>query len=313
MSNSRSSTEGPQLDLTFAGETGNYSDGESEQFLLDLFAEPAERERRVQEALASRPSWPVLYHLSPVRENLLSWYPFAEGASLLEIGAGCGALTGLFCSRVAQVTALELTHTRAEILRRRCSDRSNLRILVGNVEAIPLQPEYDYVTCIGVLEYAERFISGPEPTPAFLTKVASALRPKGTLILAIENRFGLKYWSGSPEDHTGRVFESLEGYPLRPGVRTFGREELAELLHSVGFARLRFYYPLPDYKLPLEIFSDDYLPSDAHPLRPGAVGTDPNPQIHLFHDRLVMDGLIANGLFPPFANSFLIFAEKEGA
>ena len=36
-------------------------------------------------------------------------------------------------------------------------------------------------------------------------------------MLAIENRMGLKYLNGAREDHSGRAFEGIQGYPWGAG------------------------------------------------------------------------------------------------
>ncbi len=59
--------------------------------------------------------FPVLYHLSRVRENILNWYPFQEDATCLEIGSGCGAISGLLCERMKKVVSVELSKQRADI------------------------------------------------------------------------------------------------------------------------------------------------------------------------------------------------------
>jgi len=136
--------------------------------------------------------------------------------------------------------------------------------------------------------------------------VRELIRPHGTLILAIENRFGLKYWAGANEDHTGNLFEGLEGYERRADVRTWGREELQSLLRSHGFASTRFYYPFPDYKLPRLVYSDDWLPSGRE-MPPAAASFD-QERLALFDEGKVAQGFAANGLIAAFAPSFLVVA-----
>lgn len=85
------------------------------------------------------------------------------------------------------------------------------------------------------------------------------LKPEGRLLIAIENRLGLKYFAGAPEDHTDLHFFGINGYPGNQSVRTFSKNELGELLENSGFPFLRFYYPYPDYKFPTEIFTDESL------------------------------------------------------
>ena len=79
------------LDYTFYNGQDQYSDGDIENDLLQLIME----EPDVEKILAEDARWPVLYHFSPVRQNILEWNPFKKDASVLEIGAGCGAISGV--------------------------------------------------------------------------------------------------------------------------------------------------------------------------------------------------------------------------
>ena len=297
------------LDVSAVDDQEKYSDGPSEQKLLELFNE-RDVDSRIAELLGEDVEWELLYHLSPRRRRLLDWYPFKTDARLLEVGAGCGALTGLFAERVAHVTAVELTKQRAELVTLRHRERKNVDVFAGNLTRLKFAAQFDYVSCVGVLEYAGRFVTAPNPYLRLLEMLRAQLSNDGVLILAIENRFGLKYWAGAREDHTGRHFDSLSGYPWHDGVRTFGRSELIELLKSAGFNRHEFYYPMPDYKFPEEIFSDRYRPAAQHGVKPSLF---PSPDMskardYLFDEKLVIDGLTENNLFPDFANSFLVFA-----
>lgn len=299
------------LNLKYINSTDHYSDGDSELELLSVF-QNEDANNKIEAILNSNPTWPLLYHLSPLRRNLLSWYPFKSHGNLLEVGAGCGALTGLFCERLTHVTAVELTKLRAELIYYRHKSCSNLSIIAGNFNDFELDQKFDYVTCIGVLEYAGRFTKSVAPHKTFLSRLKNCLKPGGILILAIENKFGLKYWTGAREDHTGRLFDSLEDYPNVEGIQTFGKHELTCLLDSVGLNKINYYYPLPDYKLPVEIFSDIYPPTLKHNIRPGLLPTvdQSSPRENIFNEKLAMDNIIKNNSFDFFANSFLVLAEK---
>ena len=107
-----------------------------------------------EEMLLDRNDWPTLYHFSPVRENLLEWYDFGEGRSLLEIGAGCGALTGLFCRKLERVLAVDLSQRRSAINATRNRNYSNLEIVVGAIDTIRFNEKFDYITLIGGAECA---------------------------------------------------------------------------------------------------------------------------------------------------------------
>ncbi len=263
-------------------------------------------------ALLKDPSldWPMEYHLSPQRQFLLNWFPFDKNATVLEVGAGCGAITGAFIDAVDSVTAVELIQQRAEIIAHRYRDKKNLRVIAGNINDVIEGELFDYVTCIGVLEYAGKYIDHPQPVQQLLATLKSRLKPGGTLLLAIENAFGLKYWSGAAEDHTAQLFDSIEGYVRPQGIQTFGRKELEDLLNTAGFAAQNWYYPLPDYKMPVEIFSDNYLPTPGHYMRMDLYpARDYGRDREVFFDeQRAWAKIVQEGQFPFFANAFLIAA-----
>jgi len=291
-----------------------YNDGdEVENYILSIYKNNTSK-KKIDDILNDNPSWPVKYHLSPDRHNLLSWFNFKNNSSLLEIGAGCGALTGLFLDKGLDVTAVELSKRRADIIRERFKKFKNLKVLDGDINEKDFSQKFDYVTLVGVLEYAGKYGKGENPYLEMIKDVKKYLKKEGILIIAIENRFGLKYWRGAPEDHTNILFDSLEGYPNYVGIRTFGKKELTDLLIDSGFKKdsISFYYPLPDYKFCYEVFSDKYLPSDEHPVSHNIYPSPhPTENYHLFDEKLVAKGLQENDLFGDFANSFLVFVKNE--
>lgn len=297
-----------RIDLRYYTGRDLYTDGGStEDRLLQLVTEhPAEE---YPEVIAREATWPVLYHLSPVRENILNWFPFQSGERVLELGAGCGAVTGAFLNKGLEVTCVDLSLMRSRINAARHRDADGLRILVGPAERIlpEMAGQYDHVTLIGVLEYAAQFSNAEQPFHTLLRGAASALRDGGSLWVAIENRMGLKYFAGAREDHTGRYFEGLEGYPHGDGPRTFSRRELARLAAECGMTS-RFYYPYPDYKLPVKIYSDEYLPRKGELVR-NWQRLD-GESVSLFDEGKAFDGILEAGLFPEMANSFLVQMRK---
>jgi len=292
-----------KVNLKFYSGVDQYSDGDIEKEILEIFKNNID----INEILSQDNRWPVLYHLAPQRRNLLEWYSFKDGSTVLEIGAGCGALTGLLCEKNNSVVCIELSKRRAEIIAHRNAKKDNLEIIVGNINKIILDREFDYITLIGVLEYANRFTDTLNPVEDFLLHIKKYLKKDGILIIAIENKFGLKYWSGAAEDHTGRFFESIEDYPNNTDVITFGKEEIRNILKDVGFHNLDFYYPIPDYKLPIHIFSDNYLPSIGQ--IPDFIPNYDRERYKLFNEKLVYNNIIKNKCFDLFANSFLVFCK----
>ncbi len=296
------------LDETWYPGEDLYSDGTVEDRLLAIAQSCGEEE--LNRAIAHEKDWAVLYHMSHIRENIVDWLPIQKTDSVLEIGAGCGAVTGALARKAGRVTCIDLSRKRSLVNAHRHRDYDNIQILVGNYQDIEknLAEPYDYVTLIGVFEYAQSYIGTDRPYAEFLRQSARHLKPGGKLVIAIENRLGLKYWAGCREDHTGNYFEGLEGYPEQPGVRTFSRPELEALFSEAGFAGWQFYYPYPDYKLPMAVYSDRYLPKKGE-LRADRACNFDRERLALFREDKVFDSLIEDGLFPLYANSYLVILE----
>ena len=292
-----------RLNYRFYKGTDEYSDGNIEDTLLRI----VQNNDSYEDVLICERDWPLLYHLSPIRENLLEWYDFGRGKSLLEIGSGCGGITGLFCRKCDRVVAVDLSRRRSMINAWRNKTADNLEIMVGNFEDIQIEEQFDYVTLIGVLEYSIYYINSDSPFVDMLKKAKKYLKPGGKLIVAIENKYGIKYWAGAREDHTGNLMDGLMGYPGVERVRTFSKEGLERLLGEAGYTDVAFYYPLPDYKLPLEVYSEKYLPK-TYPVIHNAPNYD-RERYSFFDEEKVMNELIREGKFEMFANAFLVFCE----
>lgn len=282
----------------YKGET-EYSDGDIETELLDIVTHNDD----FDDLLKKDKRWPIVYHLSHLRHNILNWYPFSEGAQILEVGAGCGALTGFLCEKGAHVTAVELTRRRAEINYQRHKNRENLDIYVGDIFKVDFDHKFDYVTVIGVLEYAAFMSEAKDPYSDFLNRVKSFLKPGGHILLAIENRFGLKYFAGAREDHSARFFDGVNGYADDSRVRTFTKGELEKLLDKNALGAHRFYYPLPDYKFPSCVYTDESIAGFDRWMD---LGTLDNQRFELFNEINVMHDFAAEGVLDRFANSFFV-------
>ncbi|MBW4081592.1 bifunctional 2-polyprenyl-6-hydroxyphenol methylase/3-demethylubiquinol 3-O-methyltransferase UbiG [Paenibacillus sp. S150] len=293
------------LNLDFYTGQDEYSDGEIEDELLSIVKKG---KSEINNVLISDHRWPILYHLTPYRYNLLEWFPFKTESTLLEVGAGCGGITGVLCEKNKKVVAVELSKKRAEINAHRNSERDNLEIIVGNMENMIFEQKFDYITLIGVLEYAGKFTKAHDPYLQFIKNIKKYLKPGGELIIAIENKFGLKYWAGKKEDHTGISFEGIEGYVDDKGIKTFSKNELKKLIKEAGFMENEFYYPMPDYKIPTQIFSDEYLPGFGD-LDKEFHSFD-SDQVTTFQEYLAFNNIIENAQFDFFANSFLVFCKN---
>lgn len=300
------------VSLVFNSDPGEikYTDG-AESELLNIF-KSTDPDLIIEKVMSNSPSWPMIYHLSRKRSSLLNWYSFAPGSSVLEVGAGCGAITEALVKNNIELTALEIDPARAQVNAERNKKTSRLKVIVENLKDFNPKQRFDYIVCVGVLEYSGKYIPGEDPYGAFLGYLRKLLKSEGTLLLAIENKLGLKYFAGAPEDHTGIIFDSLNNYPDSIGVKTFSKNELSQLLRSNGFENSYYYYPHPDYKLPHCVFSDDLYPGNGIEFPLGLLPTPtPEERLHIFSEQALAQTIEQESIYPYFANSFLVEASSS--
>ena len=246
-------------------------------------------------------SFEVLYHLSHLRENLTGWLPIKAQEPVLEFGADTGQLTGALIRKAKQVVCLEDKEQRGRLIQVRHGQAENLTVHTGNPWKI-LEKEglgnFDWIIAPALLQQAVFFFPGPCPEAEALKAILRYLAPGGHLVLTADNRFGLKYWAGAMELHTGKYFQSLEGEGFG-----YSKKELERILEAGGCQQVQFYYPYPERWFPSAVYSDARLP------RSGELNQNlrnfEGERLVLFEEEKVYDRLIADGRFPEFANAFL--------
>jgi SAM-dependent methyltransferase len=292
----------------------SYADG-AEDRVLEIVRNADDVSSTSDELIAHATDWPTRYHLDPARANIVRALDLRPDARVLEIGAGCGAVTRYLAERVGLVDALEPVPARARTIAARTRELSNTEVFVGHVEDVPDEAAYDVVVVIGVLEYVASGADEQQPYVDFLAGIASRLVPGGTLVLAIENKLGVKYLAGSPEDHSNRVADSMESYPFGSPARTFSRQELVSLMLQAGLtAETRI--ALPDYKMTEAVVDPMRVPVGRERLM-RQVSDFPSPDwvpsVGRFADeKLFWESLIDAGLAGETGNSFLVLATKAG-
>lgn len=256
--------------------------GKTAEKLLKLLDEYKGNTRKL---LSEHKELAYLYALSDARENLLEWFPFKKSGSLLQIGADGGALTGLYSRKVAQVVVLDEDITELHLVEKHWSKAGNLRYMNVGLEDFVAKSskKFDYVMMIGSLK---------EPIERQIALAKQTLMAGGTLIVAADNPVGLKHWAGAPIEETA-----------------VGKPRLLELLEEPG-APAEVYYPLPDYKMPSEIYSDHYLPGKGD--LTGTVIAYDYPEFLKADIGASYDTICEEGQFENFANSYLMVWRKHG-
>jgi SAM-dependent methyltransferase len=276
---------------------------------LSSTSEELEREGR---------TWPASYYLSSRRSNVLRGFDWPRDSTVLEIGAGCGTITRFLAESFDRVVAIEGDELRARLASARLRDLDNVAVLCAPYDQVKFQSQFDFVFCIGVLEYAHLYNTAVEPFDEILRAIQSILTDRGALVLALENQFGLKYFAGAAEDHTGLRYDGIEGY-LRSGPRgprTLGRGQLRAKLLNADFQSPEFFYPFPDYKFARCIIKHELATRSDVDLS-GLIGQEPGDYLNgtddiTFNVSEVWREVGQNGLVADLANSFLTVAPKSG-
>lgn len=295
----------------------NYSDGDGiEQNIYEIISNADDLSVLSTELRNHCIDWPTIYHLGSERANILR--PFEgilKGADVLEIGAGCGAITRFLGESGANVLAVEGSLRRAKIARARTKDLENVIVLAEKFADFDTEHKFDVITLIGVLEYANLFTTSDNPTKTMLEDIYNYLKPNGKLIIAIENQLGLKYFAGAPEDHKWKVMYGIEGRYTKNDPETFGKHKIQSILKSAKFNSLQFFAPFPDYKTANSIVSESAYQNASFNAATFAIENTLKdyqlPNHLLFSQEKTWKVLHDNHLGLELANSFLIVASPE--
>lgn len=295
-----------------------YSDGDhNEEKLLAAVRGAADVSLTSDDLTPLIDSWPMRYHLSAARAHLLRPVESSLGRTVLELGAGCGAITRWLGESGREVVAVEGSLRRATICRERCRGLKNVTVICERIERLPLDMSFDTVTLIGVLEYAAAFgLDVARPDRFLLERARGWCSEQGVLALAIENRLGLKYWAGAPEDHLGVPLVGVHGAYLANGPRTYSNAELKHLLESVGFSEQAFLLPFPDYKLPSVVLYPRATQAPHQELAADLIRfsnrIDPQPYDARLSTEALWPALAREAALPMMANSFLVITGGPG-
>lgn len=292
----------------------NYSDGDVEAAIYQQLQQVQDLRCGSPELSALITDWPRQYHFAPQRADLLRPLSHLLQGTVLEVGAGCGAISRYLGETAREVMSLEGSLRRAAIARSRCRDLKNVEVVCAHAMDFVSMPRFDAVVLVGVLEYSRCFVDAEDPVQAMLAHCRSFLRPGGVLVVAIENQLGLKYLGGAPEDHVNEPFFGINDRYAKSTVVTFGKQELNRHLRAAGFEGTRFFYPFPDYKIPTTVLTEEGAKNASETMQNVAASFNARtmnlPYNRPFSEERVWPLLLRNGILADLANSFLVVARQ---
>lgn len=234
----------------------------------DKFFDPATRDRLEREY----EEFGVRYCLDTHRFAWTKLEPVA-GKVVLDLGCGFGGASVLAARRGADlVLSVDGNLGRIRFLAAWAEKEGldGILPLHANIRDLSLRPDtVDLCIMSGSLEWVGALGGGGDPEEAqrrALRRVRESLRPSGTLLVAIENRFAAHHFFGYrahrveppfttvlPRRLADRISRIVAGRPFN--TYTYSLGGYRRLLRGCGFDRVDFYYPLPGYQHPAALLS----------------------------------------------------------
>lgn len=209
------------------------------------------------------------------RADATYYLPLDKNSIVLDLGSGWGSYTFPLSRRVKKVFAIDSCLESLEFIAVR-SQQDN----IGNIFPIHIKPldygilpfdnnQFDSVIMNGVLEWVGSYIQKGDPTKIQLNclkEINRVLKPNGTILIGIENRFGFKYFLGSPDEHlryytktrtiryttllprfiSNMITKRLISVPYRTYTHSICKYK--KMLNNANFHKVKFLYPEDGYR-----------------------------------------------------------------
>ncbi len=208
-------------------------------------------------------------------------WPTTENSRILDAGCMWGGLTIPAAQFHREVYAVDKTVETLEFLKIRAKQMGfeNIHTFAAFIKSLPFSDNFfDLVILNGVLEWVgleedvilEKHWKGKRngkhvypKTPEemqidVLKELHRVLKPEGSLYIAMENRYGIQYFIGHPDDHNNVRFvtflprffaDKISRIVGKGGYRTYiySPKQLVNILKKSGFESCSIYGVFPHY------------------------------------------------------------------
>lgn len=245
--------------------------------------------------------------LRELKKNILCWYKFKKTDKILQIGFD-DEISKMLAEMSDFITIIEPNEEKVKNIYSDYDNLNNIEVILGNLDNIKLMNTYDYIIFIGSFEKLSLYTSSSNPYIDFFNIIKNYISKNTKLIIATDNKFGMRYFAGYSEKSTKNPYTSLVGN-FGKNTKLFGKNEIISILKNIGFVNTKFYYPLPNFSAPNIIFSDDYMPTCENIVR--YLPLYNREDVVRYSEVLALRETINNSTFDMFANSYLIEASLE--
>ena len=236
--------------------------------------------RDVEAVLAGEKDSELLYAASPIRQNLVSWLDVTGKKVFV-----AGDTSGILAEKFSQMGAKEVSEVVLEDFKK--------------IFATNDSEKYDLIFILG---------GADENCKA----VSEKLSEDGRLIIAVDNKLGIRQWSRMNDVISNQV-NTLPGDESNENSnqKLYLESEIDKLMSDAGLTVLDTYYPVPDMTFPRIVYNRKCVPTKGFfEISTPEYSSD---KISFFEETEFMNLASLEGAAQHFANSFVVVAGKDSS
>ena len=239
--------------------------------------------------------------LDSLKENILIWYPFKKDTSILYLTSNDSEKVWEdYLIKISNNITIVKFNDKEKVKK---SKENNVEIIEGKYNKIKIDEEFDYVILLGTLEYANEIIDENDSAHKLIEFAKSKTKNDGKVLLAVDNRLGVNYLVGNKSNHCEKIYDSTKNKFAKG--KMYSRTELDSIIEKCNFKYKKFYYPLPNYKYPNVIYTDNKIPKkNDSKINYNVIYEDGS--LILQDECALLKQFITEGVFTKFTNSYFV-------
>ena len=251
----------------------------------------------------------MMKYLSRLKTNIVEAMDLSLDLIVLELGSECGVVTNALAKKTKAVDSVETDYSKCVVSS--CVNNANDNVnIYAEDPYVWLSLNEDKEECYDVITMIGGFSMFPEDKGydkgEIIRKLKRMLKPGGKIYFAVDNKYGMKYFSGQRQKNINKYFEGLTIGNDKCMKRSYSVREINELFEDMD---IFYYYPYPDYTFTTAVYSDEWLPKTGElDIRKTNYGES---TMLLFDEVSAFENAIRDGEFKTFANSYMVMCTRK--